>query len=106
MMLPILISVSVAPVSYFFWARAWPPVKRSSARATETAPNRRWIAGISDLLGITVDVSCFFIGSDLRLLVALNTFHSCPATKSPPRDGRGRRHLVERVREYARGAEY
>src|SRR5882757_11184824 len=46
MMLPILISVSVAPVSYFFCARAWPPVAASNARAAERAPSRKWIAGI------------------------------------------------------------
>jgi hypothetical protein len=46
MMFPILISVSVAPVSYFFCASAPLLVAASTARAAEKAPNRKWIAGI------------------------------------------------------------
>src|SRR6516225_6226193 len=34
MMLPILISVSVAPVSYFFWASAAPEVRAATAVAS------------------------------------------------------------------------
>jgi len=45
-MLPILISVSVAPMSYFFCASAPLLNAASIARATEKAPNRNWIAGI------------------------------------------------------------
>ena len=45
-MLPILISVSVAPVSYFFCAKEGLLVAASSARAAEKAPSRNWIVGI------------------------------------------------------------
>jgi hypothetical protein len=37
MILPILISVSVAPVSYFFWARALPGAKAIAVTAAENA---------------------------------------------------------------------
>src|SRR2546423_1792053 len=37
MMLPTLISVSVAPGSYFFWARALPPMAREAISAVENA---------------------------------------------------------------------
>jgi hypothetical protein len=40
MMLPILISVSVAPISYFFWASALLPVAASKMMAVENAANR------------------------------------------------------------------
>src|ERR1700712_2646437 len=43
-MLPILMSVSDAPGSYFFWARALPQVAVNRARAA--APNRQQIAVI------------------------------------------------------------
>src|SRR5260221_9624999 len=41
MMLPILISVSLAPVSYFFWARALPPVMERAMTAVESVTRRR-----------------------------------------------------------------
>src|SRR6185437_12333128 len=44
MMLPILISVSDAPGSYFFWAKALPQVAVRTASAA--APNRQQIAVI------------------------------------------------------------
>src|ERR1700737_4425912 len=93
MMWPMLISVSVAPVSYFFWASAPLQVAASIARAAETATNRNWIAGIFFSL-IWLHVS-FFIGSAFWLLPALNTFSGCPSTKSPLRPGRRGRYLVE-----------
>ena len=37
MMLPILISVSLAPVSYFFWARALPLMATEAMSAVENA---------------------------------------------------------------------
>src|ERR1039458_4946329 len=40
MMLPILISVSVAPVSYFFWASALPPVAAKAMTAVANAAIR------------------------------------------------------------------
>src|ERR1043165_492505 len=49
MMLPILISVSVAPVSYFFCASAPLQEAASTTRAAETAAGRRWNAGMLDL---------------------------------------------------------
>jgi len=47
MMLPILISVSVAPVSYFFWASAWPDARLKLA-ATDNASAWARIEGISN----------------------------------------------------------
>src|SRR5260221_11787748 len=96
MILPILISVSVAPMSYFFWADAPLLAKAVIARAAEKAPNRNWIADILISL-ISVDVSIFLIGSAFWLLAALNTLQGCPSTKSPPRGSRGGRYLVERL---------
>src|ERR1700678_2749525 len=46
MMLPILISVSLAPVSYFFCASAPPLLAARRAKAAATAPARNWINGI------------------------------------------------------------
>src|ERR1041384_87183 len=40
MMLPILISVSLAPVSYFFWASAVPLVAAKATSAADTAASR------------------------------------------------------------------
>src|SRR5664279_3879130 len=42
MMLPILISVSVAPVSYFFWASALPLMAAKAMTAVENAAIRRF----------------------------------------------------------------
>jgi hypothetical protein len=61
MMLPILISVSLAPVSYFFCAKDGLLVAASSARAAEKAPIRSWIAGILISPWITDD--CVFVRS-------------------------------------------
>jgi hypothetical protein len=46
MMLPILISVSLAPVSYFFCASAPLLVAASHTRAAEKAPTRKSMASI------------------------------------------------------------
>src|SRR6516225_8947145 len=46
MMLPILISVSVAPVSYFFWADAVEVVAAMSASASDAAASLPVTAGI------------------------------------------------------------
>src|SRR6266705_5579254 len=46
MMLPTLISVSVAPVSYFFWASALPLDDARTATAVQTIENLRIVAGI------------------------------------------------------------
>src|SRR5436190_5138791 len=58
MMLPILISVSLAPVSYFFCAKDGLLVAASNARAAEKAPIRSWIAGILISPWITDDCAC------------------------------------------------
>src|ERR1043166_9657643 len=96
MMLPILISVSVAPMSYFFWSAALTLVDASIARAAENSPNRKWMAGIVISLDLVECVNVFGNGALWRLLSALNTPPGFPARKSPPRDDRGGRHLVER----------
>jgi hypothetical protein len=49
MMLPILISVSVAPGSYLFWASALPEAAMLKAAATDKASARDGIEGISEL---------------------------------------------------------
>src|SRR5215471_21173268 len=49
MILPILISVSVTPVSYFFWANALLPLAASKMMAVENAANRRATKDISFL---------------------------------------------------------
>src|ERR1700720_4247577 len=95
MMLPILISVPVAPTSPFFCASAPLLVKATIARAAEKAPNRKWIAGIWISL-IWLNALLFLIGSASWLLAALNTFSEGPSRKSPLRTGRRGRHLVER----------
>src|SRR5258708_3099915 len=97
MMLPILISVSVAPTSYCFCASEALLVAATNARAAEKAPNRNWIAGILISL-IWLSVSIFLIGSAFRLLAALNTLCRGPSRKSPLRRARRGRHLVERGR--------
>src|SRR6185369_2429338 len=94
MMLPILISVSVAPVSYFFCANALLLVAASSARAAARAPSRKLIMGILISLGSRWMCHLLFDWSAWRLLVALNTLQPRPATKSPPRRRRGGRYLV------------
>src|SRR6476660_5794343 len=82
-MLPILISVSVAPVSYFFCASAPLPVTASKAMAAEKAPNRNWIAGMWVFL-VSVERVWFLIGSASWPLPAFNTFSRCPSRKRPP----------------------
>src|SRR6476660_9774493 len=83
MMLPILISVSVAPVSYFFCASAPLLVAASKAMAAEKAPNRNWIAGMWVSL-VSVERVLFLIGSASWPLPAFNTFSRSPSRKRPP----------------------
>src|SRR5690349_3826002 len=49
MMLPILISVSVAPVSYFFWASAVPPDVTKATSAADAAASRSfaWVVMVA-----------------------------------------------------------
>src|SRR5262245_53896064 len=94
-MLPILISVSDAPVSYFFCASAPVLHTASIARAAEKAPSRNWIAGIWISLG---ECWNFLLPlSTFRLLPAFNTFSGRPARKSPLRHGRRGPQLVAMV---------
>src|SRR3954451_14673570 len=83
MMLPILISVSLAPMSYFFWARAPLLVTASNARAAGMAPNRKLMAGMLFSLG-TMNVSLFL---DIQRLAAVGGIESLslpPGNKNPP----------------------
>src|SRR5215813_11424316 len=93
MMLPILISVSVAPTSYFFCASAPLDVAAAIARAAEKAASRKW-TGILISLG-WLNVSIFLIGNVCALREVLNTRIRWAATKSPLRGCRRGRHLVE-----------
>src|SRR4051812_46314025 len=84
MMLPILISVSVAPTSYFFCARAPLLVAASNARAAEKAPNRKLIAGI--LISLGSRWMCHFF-LDLERLAApggIEYLSAAPSNKKPP----------------------
>src|SRR5882757_3142644 len=84
MMLPILISVSVAPVSYFFCASAPVLVAASRANAAERTASRVLIVSIDDS-------SVLFVSSIVFLLRALggpaafNTLYRPCSMKSPLR---------------------
>src|SRR4051794_16517202 len=94
MMLPILISVSVAPTSYFFCARAPVLEAASIARAAEKAPNRNWIAGIwNSLMWLNASFLSEALFGPWR--------HSIPSQgnhqqKAPRRGSRRGGYLVER----------
>src|ERR1051326_5779193 len=106
MMLPILISVSVAPVSYFFCASAPLLEAASTTRAAERAAGRRWNAG---MLGSPSceNVSRFLTGSAWRLVGApFNTFRPPPARKSPLRPWSQRAAELRKPRPKDRGTEY
>src|SRR5437870_7750409 len=89
MMLPILISVSVAPVSYFFCASAPLQDAASTTRAAERAAGRRWNAG---MLGSPSceNVSLFLTGSAWRLVGA-------PRSEEHTSELQSRGHLVCRL---------
>src|SRR5437763_7399866 len=100
MMLPILISVSDAPVSYFFCADAAVEKVAASARAAARAPSRTCIAGILISLGPFQCVAFFdWERSFASLLHTLNTLPIRPARKTP-------RQLSQRARFDRSGAEY
>src|ERR1700704_2348551 len=84
MMLPILISVSVAPVSYFFCADAPLLVAASNARAAEKAPNRKLIAGILISLGPRWNVSSYFDFQHLAAVGSIEYLSAAPGNKKPP----------------------
>src|SRR6476646_1675412 len=87
MMLPILISVSVAPVSYFFCASAPLLIAASKAMAAEKAPNRNWIAGmwvslISVERVLFSDWKRFLAPARIQYLLPVAIKKKPPATKS------------------------
>jgi hypothetical protein len=63
MILPIFISVSVAPMSYLFWSAALTLVDTSIARAAEISPDRKWMAGIVISLDLVECVNVFGMGA-------------------------------------------
>jgi hypothetical protein len=89
MMLPTLISVSVAPVSYFFCASAPLLLAASNARAAEKAPKREFMASISDLPGSMI-VSMFLNQSAWRLLPGIEYLSVSSSKQKAPRDARHR----------------
>src|SRR6266436_5482576 len=86
MMLPILISVSVAPVSYFFCASAPLLVTARIAMAAEKAPNRNWITGMWVSL-VLIERVLFLSGSASWLLVCIEYLLRVPIKKKPPATG-------------------
>src|ERR1700761_3398944 len=82
MMLPTLISVSVAPMSYFFWARLTLLLAARMATAAATDANRIWNAGILISLGIG-DVSVLVAGA-LRPVVAIEYPRVDSGNRKPP----------------------
>src|ERR1700730_3124864 len=75
MMLPILISVSVAPVSYFFWARALLPKAASKIMAVENAANRRATKDMCFSLLKSMKVSVCYQRLFRGSYAILNTLH-------------------------------
>src|ERR1700691_4893166 len=99
MMLPILISVSVAPVSYFFCASA--PLLDAASTASAAAEA---IAILFMIAGIAVSlffqwhgrcVMAFLIESSLNRCLEYH-FTGTLTTKSPPRDARRAASLIVR----------
>src|SRR5437016_13973353 len=82
MILPILISVSVAPTSYFFWSAALTLVDASIARAAENNPNRKGMAGIVISLDL-VNVSMFLDWEHLAALGSIEYPLWIPGKKKP-----------------------
>src|SRR5829696_4606745 len=103
MMLPILISVSVAPVSYFFCANAPLLVAASSARAAAKAPSRKLITGILISLGSRWMCHLLFVWSAWRLLGGIEYLSVPSSNKKPPRRRRGGRYLVGRCGQLPAG---
>src|SRR5580693_268836 len=83
MMLPILISVSVAPMSYFFCANAAVELAARIARAAENNLNRKWIAGILISL-IWFDCVDFFDWERLLAPRRIQYPSEIPSNKKPP----------------------
>jgi hypothetical protein len=73
MMLPIVISMSVAPVSYFFWASALLPMAAMKMMAVENAAHRRATKDISFLPNEPMNVSALLETSNGLLAERVNT---------------------------------
>src|SRR6516164_5954542 len=71
MILPILISVSVTPVSYFFWANALLPVAARKTTAVENAAHRRATKDISFLPNGINECVCLLLESACGALVRI-----------------------------------
>src|SRR5882724_9431318 len=84
MMLPTLISVSEAPVSYFFCASAPLLVAANNARAAEKAPNRKLIAGILISLGPRWMCRFFLDPERLAAVGSIEYLSAVPGNKKPP----------------------
>src|SRR3954451_17370940 len=94
MMLPILISVSVAPMSYFFLRERAGADGREYREGSRKGSQSQLDSRHLELPDV---IECvFFIGSAFRLLAAFNTFSGEPSTKSPRRGSRRGGYLVER----------
>src|SRR5258708_39984009 len=82
MMLPILISVSVAPVSYFFWASAPVLVAANTIMVAHSTCSRSRKAGMIDLLrsaaSIRFDdlVRAFLVANDLTDAIVIALDHA------------------------------
>src|SRR6516162_5184606 len=85
MMLPILISVSVAPVSYFL-SSAKAPLAARITRAAEKTPNRRWIAGILISL-IWLNVSIVLDWELFSAPLLIQYHRRFPSKTKPPANG-------------------
>src|SRR5437867_6472993 len=106
MMLPILISVSVAPTSYFFCAKEGLLVTSSSARAAEKAPSRKLMTGILISLGSRLIVLFLVDWTHLSAPAGIEYLSLSASNKKPPRRGRGGLAFSRTVRADARPAEY
>jgi hypothetical protein len=78
-MLPILISLSVTPVSYFFWASALLPLAAMKMMAVENAANRRATKDISFLPNEPMNVSVLLRTSNGLLSERVNTLRQAPS---------------------------
>ncbi len=97
MMLPILISVSVAPVSYLFCASAPLLDAASTANAAETIAILFMVTGITvSLVPLTLMARVMAFLNEKLLVTLAPDYHFAGAltTKSPPRNARRAASLV------------
>src|ERR1700761_6399355 len=103
MMLPILISVSVAPVSYFFCASADVEVAANKASVAAATARRVPVTGIAFLPHVMTTVRmcrCFLAFSNGRLFgfsAAKLSFRAEALNEKPPRQSRGGCSFSSRV---------